>query len=373
MSRGLTLAQLEAGHEPLAGLGGGLRGADDGDHLVEMFEGNREALEQVRPRAGLGEVVAGAAPHDLAAEVDEVAQRPLEGQHLRPLVDQRQQVHAEGRLEGRLLVELVQDHLFRRVRPELDHDPHALAARLVPEVGDAVDPAFAHEVGDPLDQRRLVHHEGDLGDDDAQAALRLLEAGPRAHCQQPPAGGVGGADSLAPADDGTGGEVGPRHLLEQLVDAALGTPGLEDEGVHQLAQVVGRDVGGHPDRDARGAVGQQVRKPGRQDRGLGDSAVEVRDEVDRLAIDVPEHLLGQRVQPRLGVAVGGGGVAVDRAEVALAVDQRVPQREVLGHADHRVVDGRVAVRVVVLQHLPHHAGGLRVAAIGEQALLVHCE
>ena len=41
----------------------------------------------------------------------------------------------------------------------------------------------------------------------------------------------------------------------------------------------------------------------------------------------------------------GGRVAVDVAEVALAVDERVAQRERLRHADERVVDRLVAVRV----------------------------
>ena len=99
----------------------------------------------------------------------------------------------------------------------------------------------------------------------------------------------------------------------------------------------------------------------RQHDRLLHGAVEVRHEVDRLAVDVAEHLLGERGEARLGVAVGGGGVAVDRAEVALAVDQRVAHGEVLGHAHHRVVDRAVAVRVVVLEHLADDAGGLRVA------------
>ena len=146
---------------------------------------------------------------------------------------------------------------------------------------------------------------------------------------------------------------------------------LEDERVDQLPQVVGRDVGGHAHGDARGAVGQQVREARRQHHRLHHAAVEVGHEVDRLAVDVAQHLLGDRVEPRLGVAVGGGGVAVDRAEVALAVDQRVAEREVLGHAHHRVVDRRVAVRVVVLQHLAHDAGATSSSRVRREPLLLH--
>jgi hypothetical protein len=76
-------------------------------------------------------------------------------------------------------------------------------------------------------------------------------------------------------------------------------------------------------------------------------------------------------EPGLGVAVGGGRIAVDRSEVALAVDERIAEREVLGHPHHRVVDRAVAVRVIVLEHLADHAGRLLEAARREQALLLH--
>ncbi len=57
-----------------------------------------------------------------------------------------------------------------------------------------------------------------------------------------------------------------------------------------------------------------------------------------------------------GVAHGGGGVAVNGAEVALAIDQRVAHGEVLGHADHGVVDGLVAVGMVFAQHFADDTG-----------------
>ena len=107
-----------------------------------------------------------------------------------------------------------------------------------------------------------------------------------------------------------------------------------------LGQVVRRDVGRHPDRDAGRAVDEQVRQPRRQDRRLHLLAVVVRREVDGFLVDVGEHLGGDLLQPAFGVAVRRGAVAVDRAEVALAVDQRVAQREVLHHPHQRLVGRR---------------------------------
>ncbi len=368
----LRLGELEARHQLRARGGAVLGGADDRDHGVEVLEGDREALEQVRARAGLREVVGGAPHHHLAAEVDEVAQRLLEREELRPAVGEREQVHAEGRLERRLHVELVQDHLFRGFPAQLDHDADPLAVRLVADVRHAVDPALAHQLGDALLQRGLVHHEGDLGHDDALvAAAILLEASAGAQRDRAATRGVGLSDPVGAADDRPGREVRTGHPLHQVLERALGMPRLVDQRVDELAQVVRRDVRRHADRDARRAVREQVGEARREHERLVDGAVEVRPEVDRLAVDVAEQLLRDRGEPGLGVAVGGGRVAVDRAEVALAVDERVAQGEFLGHPHHRVVDGGVAVRVVVLEHLADDAGGLRVGAVGEEPLLLH--
>ena len=57
------------------------------------------------------------------------------------------------------------------------------------------------------------------------------------------------------------------------------------------------------------------------------------------------------VSSRLGVAVRRRRVAFDRAEVPLAVDERIAQREVLHHAHERVVHALVAVRVVLAEHV----------------------
>ena len=66
------------------------------------------------------------------------------------------------------------------------------------------------------------------------------------------------------------------------------------------------------------------------------------------------------VEAGFGVAVRRRRIAVDRPEVALAVDQDVAHVEVLREADERVVRRRVAVRVVVADDL---ADDLRALAV----------
>ena len=120
------------------------------------------------------------------------------------------------------------------------------------------------------------------------------------------------------------------------------------------------------------AVDQQVREARGQDDRL--AACRRRRSATKSTVscvDVAQHLGRQPRQARLGVAHRGRGPAVDVAEVAVAVDERVAHREVLGQPDERVVDRAVAVRVVLAHHLADDLRALDVLAVGPQAHLVH--
>ena len=246
---------------------------------------------------------------------------------------------------------------------------------LVAQVGDLGDAFLADEVGDLLDQAAvaaLLDHERQLGDDDRLLALlQRLDVGARLDAHAAAAGLVRVPDARPAEDDPAGGEVGALDVLHQPVEVDLGVLDVGDRRVDHLAQVVRRDVRRHADRDARGAVDEQVREACRQHERFLARAVVVRREVDRVHVEVAQHLGGDPGQAGLGVAHGGSRVVVDRAEVALAVDELVAHREVLGHAHERVVDRRVAVRVIVAHHLADDLRALGVGAGGAEAELVH--
>ena len=69
--------------------------------------------------------------------------------------------------------------------------------------------------------------------------------------------------------------------------------------------------------------------------------------------------------------MAAGGVAVDGAEVALAVYEGVAEGEGLGEADHGVVDGGVAVGMVVAHDVADDLGGLGVLLVELEAHLLH--
>ena len=166
-----VLRRPVAGHQLLARRGRVGRFADHGDDLVDIGDGDGQSDQNMGAVAGLAQQELDAAADHLLAELGEGADHVLERELLGLAADQRHHVAAEGGLQRREAVELVQHHIGHGVALQLDDDAHALAVGLVANIGDAFDPLLAHQLGDLLDHRRLVHLIGDLGDDQRLALL----------------------------------------------------------------------------------------------------------------------------------------------------------------------------------------------------------
>ena len=184
---------------------------------------------------------------------------------------------------------------------------------------------------------------------------------------------VGGERAGAAEDQAAGREIRARHDLAQLVDGDLGIVEVRDAGVDHLAQVVRRHVGGHADGDAARAVHEQIGEFGRQNHRLLQRAVVVLAEVDRLLVEIVEQAAGHLGQAAFGVALRRRRIAIDGAEVALPIDQRQAHGEVLRHAHERIVDRRVAVRMVLTHHLADDAGRLHILLVPVEPEFVHAE
>ncbi len=309
--------------------------------------------------------------------VDPVPDHLVQPQRPRHPVDQGEYVSAERLLQLGVLVQVVQHDLGDGVALEHEHQPlPGPRAALVADVRDTADPAIAHQLRDLGGEVLRVDLVRQLGDDQVRAAARVfLDLDDRAHGDRAAPGPVGVLDPAVPDDQAAGGKVGALDPLDQRFQQIF-VGGLEVVEVPlraggDLAQVVRRDLGGHADRDALRAVDQQVGESARQDPGLLGPAVVVLPEIDGVLVDVAQHLHGERGQAALGVAVGSGGVVARRAEVALAVDQRHPHRPRLRQPHQRVIDRRVAVRVVLAHDVADDPGALEEAAVGPVAAVVH--
>ena len=157
----------------------------------------------------------------------------------------------------------------------------------------------------------------------------------------------------------------------QLVGGNLRPLDHGDDRVDDFAEIMRRDVGRHADRDAAGAIDEKVGEFRRQDYGLAFAPVVVRLEIDRLGIEIVEQRNGSGREAHLGIALGRGRIAVDRAEIALAVDQRQAHRERLRHAHQRVVDREIAVRVIFAHRIAGDARRFVVGAVRRVIVLIH--
>src|SRR5882672_9605207 len=218
---------------------------------------------------------------------------------------------------------------------------------------------------------RTHFEETGRGDRQAVAPAGLLEVRARADHHAAATRAVALVHAAQAVDDAGGREIGRRHQLDHFLDGAVRLGEHMQAGIDHFAEVVRRDVGRHAHGDARGAVDQQVGNARRQDGGLALLAIVVRREIDRLLVDVEQHLGGDLVQPAFGIAIGRCRVAVHRAEIALAVDQRVAHGEILRHAHQRLVGRGVAVRVVLAQHFADNARAFHVRPVPGVVRLVH--
>ena len=133
----------------------------------------------------------------------------------------------------------------------------------------------------------------------------------------------------------------------------------------------GGNVGGHADRNAGGAVDDEVGDAGGEDGGLEGGFVVVGGEVDGVHVDIGEHFAGEAGEAGFGVTHGGGWVAIYGAEIALAIDHEIAEGEGLGEADHGVVNGGVAVGVVIAHDMADDFGGFGVLFVVLEAHFLH--
>ena len=182
---------------------------------------------------------------------------------------------------------------------------------------------------------------------------------------------IGAANALPSKDHAASRKIRARNDLEEVVGAERRIVDQRHRRVDDLAEIVRRNVGRHPDRNAAGAVDEQIREARRQHHRLPLVAVIVRLESDRVLVDVVEQRHRGMREATFGVAHRRGRVAIDRAEIALPVDQRQAHGEGLRHTHQRVVDRRVAVRVVFAHHVADHARRFHVFAVGQMPVLVH--
>ena len=370
--RGLDDRQLEAFNEAIPGFGGVLRRADDGNHLVDRIKGDQKTFEDVKAILRLLQSELGPADDDLEPVIDVGLAEVVEAEGGGHAVDEHHIVDAERLLERGEAIQLL-EHRLRidgRLHIDLDHE-----AVHVGQIGNAFDTDKLAAVGELLnlaDHPLRTHEVGQFGDNDRLAISGgLLHVRFRPDAERAAARLIGVAQAVVD-DDATRRKVGAGQHGHEFVDRWLGpTLGHDDlDRIGDLAQVVRGHVGGHADRNAAGAVDENVGQRRRQHDRLIALTVVGGAEVDRVLVEFADHVHRWLGQPALGITRGSGRI-VERTEIALRIDERNHPREVLTHAGQGVVDGGIAMRVVAAHRVAHDASRLAIRRAGTDAHLQH--
>ena len=325
------------------GFGHGRRGriADDGNEFINIGQRYSQAFEQMPAIACFAQLEYRAPRHHFAAMQEENADQLFQIAQLGLTINQRDRVHAKRILQLREFVKIIEHHFWHFAALELNHQTHARLVGFVLNVRNAFELFLMHQLSDTLLQRLFIHLIRQLIHDDglALAAINVfkMHLGTHHHAPTPCAEGL--PHAARAIDNATRGEIGRRHDLNQLVNARIRVFQQMQASINHFIEVVRRNVGGHAHGDACGAVNQQIREFRRQHQRLFFRAVVVGAEIDRFLVNVCNQFVGDFCQANLGVAHRGGVVAIDRAEVTLAIDQHMAQRKGLSHAHDGVVNG----------------------------------
>ena len=118
--------------------------------------------------------------------------------------------------------------------------------------------------------------------------------------------------------------------------------------------------------------GQQVREGARQHDRLFVFLVIGRLEVDGVLADAFEQKRRDVGHARFGVAHRRRVIAVDIAEIALAIDDGVADGEFLRQAHQRIIDRLIAMRMELTHDVADDTGALLVGLVGPDPHFAHC-
>ncbi len=195
--------------------------------------------------------------------------------------------------------------------------------------------------------------------------------GATAHHHPATPGAITFLDPDQTINKGSGGEIRRRHQIDQLFNIHVRRLQQRHAGIHHLAQIVRRNIGGHADGNPGGAIHQQIGETRGQHQRLLLRAIVVGAKIDGFLVEVRHQLMRNARHADFGITHRSGVVAIHRAEVPLPIHQRVAQRKRLRHAHDGVVHSGVTMRVIFTDHVTNDTRGLLVSTIPIVVQLAH--
>ena len=349
------------------------RVADDRNEVIDIGQRNGQAFEYMPALARLTQIEHRAPCHHFTAVVEEYLDQILQIAKLGLAVDQRHHIDTEGVLQLGLLVQVVEHHFRHFAALEFNDQAHAGLVRLILNVADALDFLFVYQLGHALLQRLFVDLVGQLIHDDGLALpfvdVFKMAFGPHDDFAAP--GAITIFDAVDAVNNAGCREVRCWNNVHQIVDGCLGIAQQMQTGVDHFVEVMRRDIGCHAHGNTARPVDQQIGNAGGQNQRFLFRPIVVGAEVHGLLVQIGQQFVGDFGKSDFCVAHRGSVVAIDRAEIALPIDQHMAHRKILRHANNGVIDRLVAMRVVFADHVAHNTRRLLVCAVPVVVELMH--
>ena len=309
---------------------------------------------------------------DVFLVLDVISQDFFQVENARFFVGKDKHNHTETDLHLGLFEKRVQNDLRVRVLFDVDYYAETVAVGLVLNVRDSFDTLVFDLVGDIFDKARLVDLIRKFGNDDSRPAVcHFFDFGAGADYAAAATGFVCLTNGRTAENDACRRKIGRGNEFHKVFDFQFGIFHKSDGGVDNFAEIVRWNGRRHTDGDTVRTVHEKVGVTRRKHDGLFTRVVEVRAEVHDAFVKVADHFVGDFGKPCFCVTISRRGVAVDRAEVAVSVDKRAADREVLSKPYESVVNRDVAVGVIFAENVADDKRALSERLVAGQIKFAH--
>ena len=223
--------------------------ANDLHHFVDVVAGNDESFQNVGAFLRFLQVELGAANGNVVTMFHKVFHALFEREQAWTTLYQCNIVHRERALQLRHLKQFVQHHVGVGVAFHVYHDTHSLSSRLVVGVGDTLQAAFFHQVGNVLDELCLVYAVWYFANHNLIVTFVALYLGLSTQHDTSAPRFVSVFHALQAIDISARGEVGCLDMLHQSLRINFRIVDISTATVQYLGQIVGWHVGSHTHGD----------------------------------------------------------------------------------------------------------------------------
>src|SRR5574338_61424 len=122
-------------------------------------------------------------------------------------------------------------------------------------------------------------------------------------------------DAFVAVNDAPGWKIGRFYEFNELINGNFFIVDISDAAVNYFRKVVRHHIGSHAHGNTTRSVHKQLRYPGGENGWLLFRIIKIRLKIYRIFFYVVEHMLGQSLQPYLGVPHCSRTIAILVTEV----------------------------------------------------------